>query len=203
MTRFVACNTHPCPVECELTNWQNTGECTVTCGGGLVDQVRAVLVHAQYGAEACPSDHDRTIACNEDDCPIDCVWSQWTGWAPCSTYCGPGVQTRTRRILENSAFGGVPCVGVDYEEAVCQARECPVDCEWAEWGAWGACSDTCGPGLHYRNRDVAIEPAHGGDGCQGFGQEENSCEDVPCPIDCQVSAWEPAGDCDVTCGGGL
>ena len=38
----------------------------------------------------------------------------------------------------------------------------------------------------YRDRDVAVEAQFGGDGCQGFGQEDAPCEVVACPIDCQV-----------------
>ncbi|MBU38166.1 MAG: hypothetical protein CMA59_01430, partial [Euryarchaeota archaeon] len=203
MERHVSCNTHPCPVQCEMANWQDNGDCSVTCGGGIMNQVRSVIQHAQYGAEACPTDMEREVPCNDQECPVDCVWTQWSGWSACSTYCGPGVATRTRRIETPSAFGGVECVGVDYEEMDCQARECPIDCEWAEWGQWGTCSDECGPGVHYRNRDIEIEAQHGGDGCQGFGQEEQACQIVACPIDCEVSPWEKSGDCSLSCGGGL
>merc|ERR1719424_2668596 len=201
--RFVDCNPQPCPVECEMNNWADSGECSVTCGSGIQQQARYVITHAQHGAEACPSDMDREIACNEQLCPIDGVWSPWSGYSACSTVCGPGISIRTRSVTTEAQHGGKPADGVDYEEKDCQTRECPIDCEWADWAGWGSCSDTCGPGVHYRTREVAVEAMYGGEGCSGLGQEEQGCEDVPCPVDCEVTNWMEDGECDVTCGGGF
>ena len=49
----------------------------------------------------------------------------------CVAHFSPLLSTALQSVhlgdgARNDAYGGVPCVGVDYEEAVCQARECPV-----------------------------------------------------------------------------
>ena len=41
-------------------------------------------------------DRYKETDCNTEDCPVDCVMSQWTGWQQCSTTCGNGQQHRTR-----------------------------------------------------------------------------------------------------------
>ena len=51
-----------------------------------------------------------------------------------------------------------------------QSPHTPIDCEYADWSAWGECSGECGPGIHYRTRDIQVEAEHGGEGCVGPGQ---------------------------------
>jgi hypothetical protein len=42
LKRHVPCNTHTCPVDCELGPWQNDGHCSASCGGGTIQQHRKV-----------------------------------------------------------------------------------------------------------------------------------------------------------------
>ena len=71
------CNGHECPIDCELYDWVSTSSCSLTCGGGEETQRRDIKVHPEHGCEPC-DDQDHTVRCNEQDCPVDCVLSNWT-----------------------------------------------------------------------------------------------------------------------------
>merc|ERR1719353_2824381 len=89
---------------------------------------------------------------------------------------------------------------------------CPVDCEWASWTGWskcsafwgegGTCDEQCGEGRHIRQRQALTPAQYGGKLLEGPSAESKTCKIKECPIDCEVSAWAKASDCDVTCGGG-
>ena len=54
-----------------------------------------------------------------------------------------------------------------------------VDGEWLSWSSWSACSSNCGSGTERRTRNCD-GPHHGGDHCQGDGEETKSCSYVAC-----------------------
>ena len=55
-----------------------------------------------------------------------------------------------------------------------------------EWEDWGACDAQCGWGQHFRVRALDVTPAYGGQPAEGPGTEYQDCQDVPCPVDCEV-----------------
>jgi hypothetical protein len=65
-----------------------------------------------------------TQACNTHACPIHCDVGEWSAWSECSASCGPGVQTRTRRITQQPANGGNSCPNTTETQA-CNKRICP------------------------------------------------------------------------------
>lgn len=65
--------------------------------------------------EPCYCDHN---CLNMGDCcpdfkeycgVSDCAVSDWSGWSPCSSMCGSGQSTRTRRVTREQSNGGVTC----------------------------------------------------------------------------------------------
>ena len=50
----------------------------------------------------------------------------WSGWSPCSTVCGEGIQVRDRTCTSPApANGGAKCEGPPREKRKCKIRECP------------------------------------------------------------------------------
>ena len=76
-----------------------------------------------------------------------------------------------------------------------------VDGVFQEWQEWAGCSTSCGPGRRLRERPC-VPPKFGGKACPGQHEEEEQCEQRPCPTEdghwSHWSLWEP---CSVTCGG--
>jgi hypothetical protein len=202
LNQDVDCNTHSCPVDCEMSNWEDDGTCSLSCGGGLMKQVRSISVQPQFGGKPCPVRLNRDIPCATDYCPIDCVWNSWTGWSACSEFCGPGEQTRVRQRLVVDEYGGAPCDGEETDARECNVRPCPIDGKWTQWTEWGDCDQECGPGKSKRSRTIEIQPQFGGKPLEGPMEGDKDCDLGPCPVDCEISDWQKSGICSLTCGGG-
>ncbi|XP_037550324.1 SCO-spondin-like [Nematolebias whitei] len=100
--------------------------------------------------------------CTSEACDVDCQWSSWSAWSPCSASCGTGQQTSTRSVLQPSQYGGAPCEGFNLRTTTCIALDC-----------------VCPDGEHWRrsvSEDVPL--------C------ERSCQDIysPSPVNCSHSA---------------
>lgn len=191
------CNTNPCAVDCKVTEWSQWSECSATCGGGKQSRLRKVAVGSRYGGAACPS-LEETKDCNQTPCPVDCIMGQWMAWGACSKECGKGVQSRTRTVTRQAAFGGVAC-GASFETKECNTQECPVDCVMAPWGIWSECDKTCGGGFTSRTRVVQRPAAFGGVAC-GVTVERQQCNLTPCPVNCVLGTWSSWGTCSKPCG---
>lgn len=109
----VECNTDPCPVNCQLsdwTPWRNLTECDKGCGGGELEQerTRTIVQEAEHGGTECPGPEalkeTRTEPCNTQACPKDCVVSEWSEWldqGTCPEKCGGSkTQLRSRTIVQ-------------------------------------------------------------------------------------------------------
>merc|ERR1719316_1342800 len=75
------------------------------------------------------------------------------------------------------------------------------DCEVSDWVP-GECTVTCGGGMQMLNRTISILPAYGGAECPPLTMDR-VCNDVPCPIDCEVEMWSGWSTCSADCGGGV
>jgi hypothetical protein len=190
-------------IDCEIgKGWEDSGECSVTCGGGQQYQTRTVTVEPANGGKPCPEDFSRYIPCNPDPCPIDCQYSEWSGFGECSPACGPGIQFNTRAVVVEPEHGGVECTEDTEKSQSCQIVPCPIDCEFDEWTQWGGCDAFCGFGIQKRRRGRKVFPKWGGLDCEGAFVEEQGCIVRPCPVDCEVGEWGNEGDCSTSCNAG-
>jgi hypothetical protein len=199
------CNTQPCPQHCKVSPWSEWSACSATCDGGLQVRHRKVEIPQRDGGLLCPH-LSETRECNVVPCPQDCQTSPWSRFSPCSTAlrCGEGLQRRTRTVLVDSTFGGRAC-GPLAEDLPCEVRQCPLGCIYSEWTEWSHCSATCGEtGRQTRTRrllnvSAGTSPAD----CEGEVTQERVCNSQPCPVDCVVSNWSVAGQCNEACGSGM
>ena len=130
--------------------------------------------------------------------------SAWSGWSSCSKSCnwgGPGKSRRGRSVLTAPEHGGASCPVLDGTQS-CNDFPCPKHCEvkkkWipdknakyfqkvGAWSAWSSCSKSCESGQSQRERIVTSRPGHGGIPCPVLNGTR-SCNDFPCPINCEVS----------------
>jgi len=74
------------------------------------------------------------------------------------------------------------------------------DCKVGDWEPQ-ECSKQCGGGVQKLTRSVAAQP-QGGAKCLPL-VEMKSCQDMPCPVDCQLESWDGWSKCSAECGGGV
>merc|ERR1719473_1589690 len=144
-------------------------------------------------------------------CPIDCAWAkEWSDNSKClrdnkEVTCGGGTLHQVKKIVRRP-FGrsGIPCPSSTSTGRLisCATNPCPVDCVVGEWDhpnwATAPCLNQqgaevkCGGGRKTRTRTLT-EAEHGGKQCHlvtsGGEQQSKSCNDTPCPIDCEGSTW--------------
>jgi hypothetical protein len=195
----LACNASPCPVDCVTSEWSLWGACSTTCAAGTQTRERTVSSPAVHGGVVCPPLRE-TQACNDGPCPVHCSTSEWSEWSACTTTCGKGSQSRARTVVTHPDHGGYVCPNLT-EPRECQVVECPVHCEMHEWGVWQACSTTCGDGQAKRDRLVKVQPQFGGNVCPVLSATQQ-CNEGPCPVHCDVSAFSDWSACSTTCGKG-
>lgn len=99
-----ACNTHPCSVDCSVSSWGAWTPCSRSCGGGTQSRSRTVIEEAQNDGFECPPTY-ALQACNEEDCPADCVLSEWGEWNSCCQ----GTRKRFREIVIEPTPDGRAC----------------------------------------------------------------------------------------------
>lgn len=196
-------------VDCEMSDWGQWTECSVTCGGGFRSQMRRVHIRARLGGRPCEGATRRTSPCSAQSCGEEkpCVLGAWSDWSGCGLLCG--LQRYRRRQVEQPAErGGQPCMEAVKETAGCpRVPELPEPCKLSEWAPWTACSRTCDGGQTYRKRRVERGPLHGGS-CHEEGlHETRPCGAEPCKPpgtdDCKLSDWGSWSECSAKCGVGV
>ena len=202
LAKTVQCNTHSCPIDCEVSLFGDWAECTKSCGtDGSTHRSRHIVVATVAGGKACPS-LEQTKSCNLHACPVDCVVTAFAEWSSCTKTCGTGFHTRKRTVSTASSAGGAECPLLE-DVRPCATGPCPFHCVVSAWSSWQACSKSCGAdGTQSRTRVVVSHAQHGGYVCPSL-QALQSCNTVACPVDCIVSLFSAWDACSHTCGSGL
>jgi len=205
-TEEKTCDNGLCPVHCEVSDWSQWSDCSLTCTSentvGIAKRTRKVVQTNNALGDACEGDLEQTIGCSRTPCPVDCKLSEWTAWSQCSTSCGPGISERARAVSMPAQYGGRDCHEEAYQKKYCTSDICPIDCQWADWQDWLSCSITCANGTSSRMRLVKTPMLHGGRECAGGSQQSRVCNAAFCPIHCQWDDWTVWSQCSTTCGDG-
>eukprot|EP00042_Codosiga_hollandica_P054612 m.743510 g.743510 ORF g.743510 m.743510 type:complete len:684 (+) comp58945_c0_seq10:41-2092(+) len=160
--------------------WQNAG-CSVFCGTGTMRQTRD-----------CGSRYDNSRnsgSCTGAGEPKQ--WASWGSYGACSTACGTGVKTRSRKVTGDC---GSFSPSISYDTESCTAG---TPRYWGQWQSWEACDTKCGTAFTRRTRSVLGDCGSSPTGANG---EVASCS-VGTPY--YWTAWGSYSDCSSTCGAGV
>eukprot|EP00931_Biecheleriopsis_adriatica_P063577 TRINITY_DN3852_c0_g1_i1.p1 TRINITY_DN3852_c0_g1~~TRINITY_DN3852_c0_g1_i1.p1 ORF type:complete len:2026 (+),score=365.24 TRINITY_DN3852_c0_g1_i1:79-6078(+) len=189
---------------CYFSDWDEWSDCSATCGGQKHRSRRIegepCVLHGQ--ASRTGAALKETMACGHRECSFhSCRLSEWSDWTQCSSECGIGATSRSRKILEIGDTLG--CNTALEEVKACSLRICEgIDCVWGEWDEWGACTCSCNGGIKRRNRVIAVAPRRGGRLCSPMDKNEVvPCNTQSCDacVDGEWGAWGEWGDCSSDC----
>jgi len=202
--------------DCELSEWEEWGACSATCGSSQHVRHRMVKTQPSNGGKPCQGITADVRPCEAVSCnsstdnnknksvsDVDCLWSEWDEWGACSASCDGGQKMRQRQIKIMGSCCGEACEELPSMEVVpCAQEACPCeDCEWGFWSEWGACTCT---GLQERHRNMKSHFHLCGKPCEGAKVETQSCQPLctAAPIHCEFTDWSEWTSCTVTCNGG-
>ncbi|MGH0153391.1 UNVERIFIED_CONTAM: hypothetical protein FKN15_041924 [Acipenser sinensis] len=77
-----------------------------------------------------------------------------------------------------------------------------LDCIVSPWGQWSECSQSCGLGSLFRQREVLREAQPGGV-CNTILFDSRACFSQACPASGQWTEWSEWSACDAECSGGV
>jgi hypothetical protein len=210
IVKFMQCNTHRCPVDCQVGKWGDWGwtdkhSCSEMCGKGFHNRHRHIIKESQFGGKKCGKKaHEvlifETKSCLGELCPIHCKVSNYGKYSKCNAVCGGGKKFRKRSVVSHAKHGGYKCPSLSHAHA-CNTAPCPVDCTMTKWNKFSTCTKTCGTGTQKRSRKVVVKAAYGGE-CSVPKLEVKECNKQACAVDCVVSKWSEWGECDRACGKG-
>ncbi|KAK0182978.1 hypothetical protein PV327_001057 [Microctonus hyperodae] len=105
---------------CELNEWSDWSSCTTSCGDGSMTRSRN-FIHKKNRkhckAVANGPELQQTIDCENEPCENEEMerkcpsesYGEWSLWSPCSSTCGPGSKTRSRRPIDENSEGLWEC----------------------------------------------------------------------------------------------
>lgn len=126
------------PIDCQYSQWQTVGSCSVSCGNGIATQTRNAAITAANGGFDCDeSAMMQTTTCIGSygaKCPQYCSWDQWGSWSNCTGKCAGTNASRQRTIQLQGTIDGRPCFpALSQQSRSCNfTMEC-VDCTWSSW----------------------------------------------------------------------
>jgi len=165
------------PVDCFQGPAVST-DCSTFCGTGTQTWTRPTLQAPLNGGAACDVD-TWSATCNDfTRCPQACTLSDWSDYSECDSPCGPGNETRTRRVLSPPINGGTPC-GPLRDVRSCENAPCSGSaCLWGPWIPVGYCSvPGCG-GTQKYVRNIAWRGSSGD--CTGPSEKLEPCNQQLC-----------------------
>ncbi|XP_046487261.1 spondin-1 isoform X5 [Neodiprion pinetum] len=89
---------------CYTSSWGEWNQCSRTCGRGQKLRQRYYLDRDAALAANCREELTDRSRCKNERCPGidpgDCDLEEWTSWSSCSTTCGTGFKTRSRKFRD-------------------------------------------------------------------------------------------------------
>ncbi|KAK7575682.1 hypothetical protein V9T40_011968 [Parthenolecanium corni] len=178
----------PCPVDCKVSEWTKWSECSVSCGPGMHQRTRQILVPPSNGGRACPS------VLQEKPCNVPCNNFQWqtNGWSNCDLDntasefgCGNGKKYRNVWCLNLKTGQEVDqkyCDWIDKPSNMSSCSiACPGDCVLSEWSDWSSCSKDCVKGeQQQRTRSLLRNKSPEGRKCPHSIETQDCVLNVTC-----------------------
>lgn len=209
-----ACRGQP-TAYCMWSEWQDSGECSGSCGAATRLQQRKLSLSAQRPRPdlimfagprdaACSGEQTRMASCGKPACPgecsaVDCLFTGWSMWSEpsCTQLC-----ERSREVYKEARCGGLPCNGTLQETMKC-GKDCDEvrPCILGTWEDWSGCQ---GQTQGTRARAVVQKASNGGEPCVGPLKETRACADqaIVHRVECIFQEWQAWEDCNKLCGGG-
>ena len=127
---------------------------------------------------------------------VSCATTSWSEWQECTSDCGKGFRTRTRKFMNRMARKVCNQVELDEKEECMgplpqchEQQEIDPKCSVTQWAEWTPCTVTCGKGVKIRTR-LFMSPRQ-------FGVcNIELIQKAPCvadKIDCKVDLNEAKG----------
>ncbi|KAM4544149.1 SCO-spondin [Fundulus diaphanus] len=205
----VTCDPSRCVGTCQWSAWSSWSPCDVTCGVGLQQRYRSLLIEAEPIRAACSGDTSESRRCSIPCLPglPDDTWSKWSSWSECTKTCFSDVDDVGMRRRFRGCNSTLPapdhsytppvCAGEDEEQEPCNTVHCPVDGGWSLWSQWSLCSSECDSGVQTRARFCSSPtPQHGGRNCTGPHIQTKDCNSHPCSGVCpETMTYMTAVEC--------
>ncbi|XP_028403035.1 uncharacterized protein LOC114525803 isoform X3 [Dendronephthya gigantea] len=200
----ISCDSGPCPVDGNYTEWLSWSSCSGFCGSGLQNRLRTCTnPEPAYNGAGCSGASSDVQDCQHTTpCSGEAGYDKWSQWTLCTQTCGKGAHIRTRKCKSGSDPS--LCTAESSQSKPCDKGLCPVHGNWAAWSKWGSCSASCGSGVKERSRTCTNPvPSYGGLDCFENSHDYSDCVmPVDCPGDDEFSKWSNWGSCSVSCGEG-
>jgi len=184
LTATQPCNTQACPpsmpIPCVYSPWSNWSMCSTSCGDGVRERTRTVVVPAQNNGTCPTTAMLEEQMCNLQPCPKDCN-STWSEWTTCTQPCDGGTQDSFLTINSPPQNGGLACPTVYSKRQACNLNPCPIPCGFTDFSDYSSCTVGCGiNGTMMSNLTILTTPMYGGNMCPQPTQLFQYCY-TPCP----------------------
>ncbi len=181
-----------------MTEWTDFTPCSATCGHGIRMRTRNYIHEQKARQMGCLTKLIEKESC-EVKCinDVSCATTSWSEWQECSTTCGKGFRTRTRKFMNRMARK--VCNQVELvEKEICmghvpqcqEVEEIDPKCSVTQWSEWTPCTVSCGKGVKIRTR-LFMSPRQSSSICSIDLIQKAPC--VADKIDCKVDMNEAKG----------